>query len=66
MSQGNSKVDGTEKQAAPLKEPEQVMALVTGYPSPNSLASATIHHRKKKMLRNAAMRKEKQAGIKGG
>ena len=65
MSQGNSKADGTEKQAAPLKEPEQVMALADGHPSPNSLASATIHHRKRKMLRNAAMRKETQAGIKG-
>ena len=66
MSQGNSKADGTEKQAAPLKEPEQVMALVAGHSSLNSLASATIHHRKKKMLRNATMRKETQAGIKGG
>ena len=30
MSQGNSKADQTAKQAAQLKEPEQVMALVKG------------------------------------
>ena len=62
VSQGNSNAHQTAKQAAPLQEPEQVMALKIG--PLNSRAFPSIPHQNKKMLRNGAMRREAQAGIK--
>ena len=62
MSQGKSRADQIAEQAAQVQKPEQVMAPVIG--PLNSPASPSVPHRNKKMLRNAAMRKEAQAGMK--
>ena len=62
LCQENSKADQTAKQKAWLQEPEQLTAQVIG--PLNSLASPSIPHSNKNMLRNGAMKREAQAGLK--
>ena len=64
LSQGNSRADQIAKQAAPaqLQEPEQGMALVIDLLELPSLPQYS--HRNKNMLRNWAMGREAQCGIK--
>ena len=50
MRKANSKADQTAKKAAPLQEPEQVMAPVIAPPYPTLRASPSSPHMSKRMI----------------